>query len=108
MKIITWNCNGGFHNKFIEIAKLEAHIYVSQECEKPMHSKGEYKKWAENYLWVGKGKHKGLDIFASSSVKIEQLNWDDNGLQLFLPARVNNQFNLVGVWTKYANSPTFR
>lgn len=108
MKIVTWNCNGGFRNKFKEIAKLEADIYVIQECENPKHSKGEYEKWAENYLWVGESKHKGLGIFTPSSVKIEQLNWEGNGLQLFLPARVNNQFNLVGVWTKHANSPTFR
>ena len=108
MKIVTWNCNGGFRNKIKEIEKLEADIYVIQECENPKHSKGEYGKWAENYLWVGESKHKGLGIFASSSVKIEQLNWEGNGLQLFLPVRVNNQFNLVGVWTKQANSPTFR
>ena len=108
MKIVTWNCNGGFRNKFKEIAKLEADIYVIQECENPKHSKGEYEKWAGNYLWVGESKHKGLGIFTSSSVKFEQLNWEGNGLQLFLPARVNDQFNLVGVWTKYANSPTFR
>jgi endonuclease/exonuclease/phosphatase family metal-dependent hydrolase len=106
MKIVTWNCNGGFRNKFQEIATLEADIYVIQECENPEHSKGGYGKWAENYLWVGENKHKGLGVFASSSVKIEQLDWEGNGLQLFLPVRVNSQFNLVGVWTKYANSPT--
>ncbi len=108
MKIVTWNCNGAFRNKFHQIVKLEADIYVIQECENPEYSKGEYGKWAENYLWVGESKHKGLGIFASSSVKIRHLNWESNGLQLFLPVRVNSQFNLVGVWTKYANSPTFR
>ena len=108
MKIVTWNCNGAFRNKYQEIAKLRADIYVIQECENPEYSKGEYGKWADNYLWVGESKHKGLAIFASSSVKIHRLNWEGNGLQLFLPVSVNNQFTLVGVWTKYANSPTFR
>lgn len=108
MKIVTWNRNGALRNKFREIAKLEADIYVIQECENPEDSKGEYGKWAENHLWVGDSKHKGLGIFASSSVKIQSLNWESNELQLFLPVSVNNQFNLVGVWTKDANSPIFR
>jgi exonuclease III len=108
MKIVTWNCNGAFRNKFQEIVALEADIYVIQECENPEHSSGEYKKWAKNYFWVGESKHKGLGIFANDSLEIQRLNWEDGGLQLFLPINVNNQFNLVGVWTKYANSPTFR
>lgn len=108
MKIVTWNCNGGFRNKFQKIVALEADIYVIQECENPEYSKGAYREWADNYLWVGESKHKGLGIFTSNSAKIEPLNWESNGLQLFLPVRVNNQFNLVGVWTKDANSPTFR
>ena len=107
MKIVTWNCNGGFRNKFQKIVELEADIYAIQECENPEQSKGDYKQWAENYLWIGGNKHKGLGIFAPSSVKLRRLNWESNGLQLFLPINVNSQFNLVGVWTKYANSPTF-
>jgi exonuclease III len=85
MKIVTWNCNGAFRNKFHEIAKLEADIYVIQECENPEHSSGEYKKWAQNYLWAGDSKHRGLGIFANANVEIQRLNWNDNGLQLFLP-----------------------
>lgn len=108
MKIVTWNCNGGFRTKFKEAVRLEADIYVIQECENPAHSRAEYEQWAENYLWVGPSRHKGLGIFATNAIKIEQLNWEDNGLQMFLPARVNSQLNLVGVWTKYADSPTFR
>ena len=108
MKIVTWNCNGAFRNKFKEIGKIGADIYVIQECENPEHSKVEYKKWAENHFWIGESKHKGLGIFAMGSVEIQRLNWEDNGLQMFLPSRVNNQFNLVGVWTKRANSSTFR
>ena len=53
-------------------------------------------------------KYKGLGIFISNSVKIQRLNWESNELQLFLPVSVNNQFNLVGVWTKDADPPTFR
>jgi endonuclease/exonuclease/phosphatase family metal-dependent hydrolase len=107
MKIVTWNCNGGFQNKFQKIAALNADIYVIQECANPEHAKDDYRQWAKNYLWVGENKGRGLGIFASSSLDIHRLNWEDNGLQWFLPVAVNHRFNLVGVWTKYANSPTF-
>ena len=108
MKIVTWNCNGAFRRKFHEIIQLKADIYVIQECENPERTSGEYRKWAQNYLWAGETEGRGPGIFASSSMEIRRLNWDDNGLQLFLPVAVNNWFNLVGVWTKQANSPTFR
>jgi exonuclease III len=108
LKIVTWNCNGAFRNKYQEIAKYDADIYVIQECEDPSHTSGEYRKWAINYQWVGDSKHRGLGIFAKDRIHFEHLDWNDNGLQLFLPVRVNNQFNLIGVWTKHANSPTFK
>ena len=33
MKIISWNANCKFREKYKDIAKLEADIYVIQECE---------------------------------------------------------------------------
>lgn len=108
MKIITWNCNGAFRNKFHALDKLKADILVIQECENPAQSTEAYKNWAGKYLWKGDSKNKGLGIFSKSGRNLELLNWDDEGLQSFLPCRVDGLFNLVGVWTKYANSPNFR
>jgi len=108
MKIVTWNCNGAFRKTYQEIEKIEADLYIIQECENPEFTKGEYTNWASSYFWHGENKHKGIGIFAHNGVEIECLDWQDNGLQLFLPVRVNNQFNLIAVWTKQANSPTFR
>jgi exonuclease III len=108
MKIVTWNCNGAFRKKYQEIEKLNADIYVIQECENPENTKGEYKNWADRFEWYGDNKNKGLGIFAHKGAEIQRLDWQDNGLQLFLPVRVNDQFNLVAAWTKQANSPTFR
>jgi exonuclease III len=108
MKIVTWNCNGAFRKKCQAIEKLGADLYVIQECENPEHVKGEYQSWARSYFWHGENKHKGLCVFAHSELEMQRLDWQDNSLQSFLPVRINNQFNLVAVWTKQANSPTFR
>lgn len=71
MKIITWNCNGAFRNKFEYLSNLEADICVVQECENPAQTNHkECKKWAENYLWIGDSKNKGADFFAKSHIKI--------------------------------------
>lgn len=107
MKIVTWNCNGAFRKKFREIEKLCADIYVIQECENPEFADGEYSDWAENYRWVGTNKNRGLAIFCSSEIILEELDWTNDKLELFLSVRINDAFNLVGVWTKQANSPTF-
>ena len=39
MRIITWNCNGKFHESFKEIIKEKADVYVIQECGNPSESK---------------------------------------------------------------------
>ena len=35
MKIVSWNCRGGFRNKIERIISLNADIYVIQESENP-------------------------------------------------------------------------
>lgn len=99
MKIISWNCNGKFRSKFKEIEKEDADIYVIQECENPEITKeNEYKKFATNYIWVGEKNNKGLGIFAKENIKLEKNNWDTYCLRNFLSVRINNEFDLIGVW----------
>lgn len=100
MKIITWNCNQKFRESFKEIIKEDADIYVIQECEDPSKSKvDEYRDFASNYFWVGDNVHKGLGIFADDDIKLDLVDLNDEGLRYFIPVRVNNSFNLLGVWT---------
>ncbi|WP_026956666.1 endonuclease/exonuclease/phosphatase family protein [Algoriphagus vanfongensis] len=112
MRIVSWNCNGAFRKKFQFITKLNADIYIIQECENPEEtSHKEYKEWASNYLWIGNNKNKGLAIFAKKEITIEKLYWSneylDHSVKHFLPCRINQKFNLLGVWTHYNNSPNF-
>lgn len=49
MKIVSWNCNGKFREEFNFIKKLDADIYVIQECENPLLcSNNDYKNFASN------------------------------------------------------------
>ena len=112
MKIITWNCNGAFRKKFEYISTLDADIYVIQECENPTESKHQkYQEWAENYIWIGDTKNKGLGIFAKPKFKLEKLEWTnqfkDHSVKHFLPCKINETFNLLAIWTHRNNSPNF-
>jgi exonuclease III len=61
MKILTWNCNGAFWKKFEELSLLDADILVIQECENPKEcSHLAYKKWVNNFLWIGENKNTEL------------------------------------------------
>ena len=100
MKIISWNCNCKFREKYKKIIEEDADVYIIQECEDPQLTNNvDYKKFASNYLWIGQNKSKGLGIFAKDNIKLERLDWDDFSLKYFLPVRVNDNFNLLGVWS---------
>ena len=100
MKIISWNVNGKFSEKFPAILEEDADIYVIQECENPLiiDSK-EYVDFASNYFWVGENQYYGLGIFAKDNVKLKLMDFDAKGLRYFIPVNVNDDFNLLGVWT---------
>ena len=108
MKVVTWNCNGALRVKHPAIDLVGADLLVIQECEDPSRSTLAYRHWAGNYLWTGTNKNKGLGVFLRMDLELKQLDWNSNELQFFLPCSVGDEFNLVAVWTKQANSPNFR
>uniref|UniRef100_UPI00404B802B endonuclease/exonuclease/phosphatase family protein n=1 Tax=Gelidibacter sp. TaxID=2018083 RepID=UPI00404B802B len=112
MKIVTWNCNGAFRKKFDSLLDYQADICIIQECENPSESKhNDYQAWAKNYLWSGDSKNKGLGIFAKSEVKLVKLDWtnkfNNHSVKHFLPCNINDDFDLLAVWTHRNNSPNF-
>ena len=105
LKIVTWNCNCALRTKTTELDELDADVIVAQECEDPAQSSEEFLAWAADYHWIGDNKHKGLGVFAKKSAVLQRLDWPDNGLQSFLPCRVNDKVNLIAVWTKKGSTP---
>ena len=126
MKIVTWNCNGALRKKTDELDTLRADVYIVQECENPEHSTPAFKEWAGDYLWIGSSKHKGLGIFPKNGNTVRALNWSGtysilgitNGssasswatseLKLFLPFILNNEYLVLGIWTKADGAKVFR
>ena len=99
MRIISWNCNGRFRDKFPLIQAYDADVYVIQECENPfVRGNKSYKNFASNFLWTGENPNKGLGIFAKENILLTPQNWPSYCLRCFLPVRINDVFNLLGVW----------
>lgn len=99
LKVVSWNCNGKFRTKFKEIIKLNADIYVIQECEDPSHTEAaEYKEFAANSVWIGTDKNKGLGVFCKPEVTIKPLDWPAYCLRNFLPVLIDHKYVVVGVW----------
>ena len=99
MKIVAWNCHGNFENKIEKIKNSDIDIYVISECEDPSnYDYQKYEDFACKHYWVGDNNY-GLGIFAKDNVELELVNLDNKGLRYFLPVKVNDDFNLLGVWT---------
>jgi exonuclease III len=109
MRIVSWNCNGALRKKLVALRSYDADVYVIQECENPNESScPDYRAWASNYLWVGGNKNKGLGVFAKPEIALASLDLDAGTLESFIPCTLNERFVLWAVWTRQANSPTFR
>jgi exonuclease III len=112
MKIVTWNCNGALRKKFEHLYDFGADLHIIQECEDPKEVKHEgYRQWAQNHLWIGDTKNRGLGIFAAKDIDLTCLAWtnifQDHSVKHFLPCSVNGEFDLLAVWTHHNNSPNF-
>lgn len=100
MKIVSWNANCKFREKYKEVAKLDADIYIIQECENPATCKDkDYCDFVKNGFWVGNLNFKGLMVFTTRpEISFKRLDWKDSEKRFFIPVRVNDSFNLVASW----------
>ena len=99
VKIVSWNCNGKFREKFHHILALNADIYVIQECEDPARTDCiAYKDFARNYLWTGENRNKGLGVFARRGLSLKITDQPSFCLRYFLSINVDDRFDLVAVW----------
>ena len=126
MRIVSWNCAGGFKKKYHLLDTLKFDLLIIQECEDPARTTSKYyKDWAQNYLWKGNNKNKGIGIFTKKHFSLEKLEWSNSftlpikkdqsschtwstdDLELFLPFSYNRSKTIIGVWTKSADCKKF-
>lgn len=94
-KIVFWNSNGAFRNKYPAILSMNADVYIIAECENP-----EYYSFPDelsNYIWTGNNKSRGLTVFARPDVILHREYWMTGPLRHFLPFSANGT-KILGVW----------
>jgi len=102
MKIVTWNCNGGFTEKFEFIRKLDADVYVIQECREKDLKDTRWRDFSSDRPWVGSqtGQMKGVGILVKNGNRIENNGWGQGDSGYYVSCRINDSFDLLGVWAK--------
>ncbi len=98
MKIISWNCNGKFREKYKFIMQEDADIYIIQECENLTLYNKIFDNISYNYKWFGDNKNKGLAIFTKPNITIKDNKWNSYCLRNFVSLKINDKYDLVGVW----------
>ncbi|MDZ4179304.1 MAG: endonuclease/exonuclease/phosphatase family protein [Coriobacteriia bacterium] len=106
MRIVSWNCNGAFRNKYERVASFDDDygddILVIQESEAPKLLPGELLERYPNAVWVGRNHNKGLLVLASERFQIEIDPEYDTAYEFVVPVRVNGEceFTLIAVWAQ--------
>ncbi|APR07661.1 hypothetical protein FAM21834_01543 [Lentilactobacillus parabuchneri] len=101
MRVVFWNCNGGFRNKYQYITKFDADLYIIAEVEGIDKLNNEQFKrdvQSEQYL-AFPGDKKGLLVFTCRNEPIEPLHWDNYRMRYFMPFKFMNK-TFLGIWSK--------
>lgn len=97
MRIVTWNANCKFRDKFHLLGDFD--LAIVQECEDPKQSNNhKYIEWASDYFWTGNLKHKGLGIFLGRKHYARLIDVPTSAQSYFLPIELANGVQVIGVW----------
>lgn len=109
MKIISWNCNCAFRNKYSLLPEVD--ILIIPESESPdFLSRHNCRLPFGHHLWAGKSAHKGLSIFTCGGYKAKIADFYDETFQYILPVEITNgtkNFILWAVWTQSEDNDSY-
>ena len=104
MRIVTWNCQGGFRHKAAKIEALKPDLAIIQECEAPERLQATSSDWSQRVLcWHGDNpRGKGVAVIAFSNFQLAIDPIHDPSIKHMVPVLVSGDhgFNLLAVWTK--------
>uniref|UniRef100_UPI00403EFDC7 hypothetical protein n=1 Tax=Lentilactobacillus hilgardii TaxID=1588 RepID=UPI00403EFDC7 len=101
MRVVFWNCNGGFQNKIDCLLTLKADLYIVAEAEDPDKIKNQNylsQVKEQRYLKFSRDR-KGLLLFTFSNDLIQPLNWQNYRMRYFYPFTFRD-FTFLGLWAK--------
>lgn len=91
MRIVAWNCGGGFHRKWPFIAALRPDVAIVSECCQPDRLR-ELKFGSAT--WVGRLHYKGLAVFGFGDWSVSERPIDEH-LEWTLPVDVSGPTDLL-------------
>ncbi|CAI2648832.1 hypothetical protein AKUA2103_04590 [Apilactobacillus kunkeei] len=98
MKICYWNCNGAFRNKYKEIIKEKADLYIVSEVEDI--SKLSFLNGFKQKIYRKiRGDQKGILFFTFSDDEILPLENNNYGIRYIIPVLFRG-YKILGVWMK--------
>lgn len=101
MRIVAWNCRGGFHGKLDRLRDLNPDIAVISECARPevLREKSGFTAFSAPPVWTGKHTHYGLAVFFFGNATGSIHNVIASDLPGILPVEVTapRRFNLLAV-----------
>jgi exonuclease III len=100
-RLVTWNCNMGFHRKVRNLMALEPDVLVLPECAAPEVLRVKAPEFSYSACeWSGINKDKGLGVFAFNGLGLRRHESWTSELQHFLPLEVRGDVsvNLLAVW----------
>jgi exodeoxyribonuclease-3 len=96
MRVVAWNCMGGFSRKVTSLAALAPDIAVISEVTKPAFDGIS----DVSGVWTGRGGAKGLAILGQNGWCIEAIHDSPRRHLLAVRAKRGNEaITVVGVWT---------
>ena len=100
LRLVSWNCQSGFHKKLPVLESLKPDVAVIQEVtEKAL----EMLELGRRARWEGAKGKKGLAVILFNDFKFLKPKKHKVVNQYFLPTKISNgkvDMELIGVWTK--------
>lgn len=106
MKLITWNCQGGFRNKFNAILTHLPDILVVQECEHLDKLLSFTNDKAIDFLWFGHNKNKGVGVFSFGNYRFKLLKEYNPDFKTIVPILVSDEQTDFILYAICANNPS--